>query len=48
MATFLMFWSVLSIVGVFLAVMMVRGGHTEESQGLLQLPRKHRHTPPSH
>ncbi len=47
MAAFLMYWSVLSVVGVFLAVIMVRSGHTEESQGMSRVPAQSRTTPPS-
>ena len=35
MASFLMFWCVLSVVGVLMSVFMVRGGRTDENQRMI-------------
>lgn len=47
MAAFLLFWSVLSVVGVFLAVILVRSGHPEEPQRMVHMPVKPRRKTPA-
>jgi len=40
MVAFLMFWSVLSVVGLFMAVTMIRSGNSQENHNLVGISSK--------
>jgi hypothetical protein len=40
MAAFLMFWSVLSVMGLIMALFVVRNSHRQETREMVRVPAK--------